>query len=349
MVSVRVCAPGSTTNCATIDNVLVDTGSYGLRLFSSVIPAATLNALPPQIVSSNQIAECAEFGSAFSWGTVRSADIGISGELARSVPIQVISDSSTSVPSAAPAACQINTQVVTPRDLGANGMLGIGVSTTDCPGCVNVPADQAYYSCNLGNCEPTIEPLNQQVTNPVAMFPVDNNGVIVELPQVADTGAASSVGTLVFGIDTQANNALSGTGATVLATDQFGDFNSTYKGTTITGHSYFDSGSNGFFFGDAAIPNSSNPLSATFLPPGVSPFSVVVIGLNAASATVPFNIANGTTLFNSGNFGFNDLGYSQPGTFDFGLPFFYGRHIFYGIGGTSSSGGTGPYVAYVSS
>ena len=32
--SVRVCVPGSTTQCQTIDHVLVDTGSVGLRLLS---------------------------------------------------------------------------------------------------------------------------------------------------------------------------------------------------------------------------------------------------------------------------------------------------------------------------
>ena len=31
-VTVTVCAPGSTTNCQTIDHVLLDTGSVGLRL-----------------------------------------------------------------------------------------------------------------------------------------------------------------------------------------------------------------------------------------------------------------------------------------------------------------------------
>jgi len=35
--SVTICAPGSTNNCQTIPNVLVDTGSVGLRVLSSAL------------------------------------------------------------------------------------------------------------------------------------------------------------------------------------------------------------------------------------------------------------------------------------------------------------------------
>ena len=52
MVSVKVCAPGSGgtgVTCSTIDNVLVDTESFGLRLFASVIPTSTLSNLTQQM------------------------------------------------------------------------------------------------------------------------------------------------------------------------------------------------------------------------------------------------------------------------------------------------------------
>jgi len=35
--SVEVCEPGSTTNCTTVPDVLVDTGSTGLRLLSGAV------------------------------------------------------------------------------------------------------------------------------------------------------------------------------------------------------------------------------------------------------------------------------------------------------------------------
>jgi hypothetical protein len=33
-------------------------------------------------------------------------------------------------------------------------------------------------------------------------------------------------------------------------------------------------------------------------------------------------------------------------TFDFGLPFFYGRNVFTAIEGKNTAGGLGPYFAY---
>src|SRR6185437_10849196 len=35
--SVTICLPGSTTQCQTIPDILVDTGSYGLRVFASAL------------------------------------------------------------------------------------------------------------------------------------------------------------------------------------------------------------------------------------------------------------------------------------------------------------------------
>src|SRR3569833_1819 len=63
--TVTVCAPGSTTNCQTIDHIQVDTGSSGLRILSEVLTIA----LPVlKDATGNVIAECVGYVDGASWG-----------------------------------------------------------------------------------------------------------------------------------------------------------------------------------------------------------------------------------------------------------------------------------------
>src|SRR5271165_1538018 len=67
--SVTICNPGSTTSCQTVDGVLVDTGSYGLRILQSQIPALKLLANKDPL--GNVLENCASLpdGSVL-WGPV---------------------------------------------------------------------------------------------------------------------------------------------------------------------------------------------------------------------------------------------------------------------------------------
>ncbi|RYF36373.1 MAG: DUF3443 family protein, partial [Comamonadaceae bacterium] len=67
-VSVTVCAPG-TDVCQVLEHVLVDTGSSGLRIFGSSLPARV--ALPPATTGGLPVSECMQFASGYTWGTVR--------------------------------------------------------------------------------------------------------------------------------------------------------------------------------------------------------------------------------------------------------------------------------------
>lgn len=347
MVSVKICAPGSNaaTSCATIPNVIVDTASFGLRLIRSAIPDATFSALTAETAHTSglPLAECALFGSGYAWGSVHLADVGLSSEIAQSVPIHVIGDPALTV--AAPSECQVGRQLASVADIGANGILGIGVSPTDCGSACELTARPQFYYTNAGNV--TSVPVSGQITNPVSLFAQDNNGVILEMAQVSDSGSATAQGTLVFGIDTQANNVLNGTGAPIFRTNLNGDFTSSYNGTVFT-QTFFDSGSTVLFFPDTTIARDTS--SGYYIPAATVGRTSTLVGTNPASVTLGFNIANGATLNASGNNAFNNLGIYMTRQFDFGLPFFYGRHVYYGISGRASSGGgTGPYVAYVSS
>jgi hypothetical protein len=349
MATVTICQPGTNaaTNCATISNVLVDTGSFGLRLFASAIPATTLGALTPQTQSGQQVAECVGFGSGSTWGTVRSVDLKMSGEIAQNLPIQVIADTGT-LAAPIPTACSSGTNITTPAKMGANGILGIGTSPNDCGAtCAASALTNQYYVCTGTVCTSVAEPVASQVTNPVKLFPVDNNGVIVEMAQIADTGATTGTGTLVFGIDTQSNNALSGTNATLMQTNVAGNMDGQFEGRTYTKQAFFDSGSSALFFESTTLSKGTNNYYTPAAPTGMQ---AVFTAANSTMTTVQFNVGNGTNLVGSGNYAFNNLGVAMFDNIDIGLPFFYGRHMYYHISGQpSTQAGTTPFVAYVSS
>jgi hypothetical protein len=350
-VSVTICAPGSTSNCQTISNIQVDTGSFGLRVVNSVLNASLLNALPVSTISGSgaQLAECATFADGFTWGTVRTATIAIGSErTTAAIPMQIIGDKdSSTVPT---SGCGSGASENTAGDLGANGILGIGTSPNDCGNtCANAGTAATfsnYFACPGGvSCARTAVPLAQQVANPVAHFPADNNGVIVQMPPVPATGAPSATGTLVFGIGTQSNNAL--TGVQSFTTDTFGDLNnSVFQGTTV--QAFLDSGSNGYFFSDSSIALCGSNFAGFYCPSSAQTRSLTLVGLNNAQTSASIGILSAATLFGNGNnFAFNDLAgqIGGSGSFDLGLPFFYGRHVYYGIDQTAS-GGQAPFVAF---
>jgi Protein of unknown function (DUF3443) len=364
--SVVICVPGSST-CQTVDHVLVDTGSEGLRVLASAItlPLAT------ELINNTPVAECVQYADgSFNWGSVRTADVKLSGEVASSIPIQVAGDMS---PSTIPTNCSTNsqtggpgTEIDTITSLGANGILGVGPFRQDCgPNCpsstANLPPQMyfPYYVCaSGGTCQPTAVSLSQQLQNPVWMFPQDNNGVIVELPSMGSSGAVSVAGSLVFGIGTQSNNGLNG--AKVVTTDSAGNITTAMvnNGQTSTyGQSFIDSGSNAYFFpDDANIATCTNTgtfgsgITSFYCPSSTLSLSAANSGQNGTSNSVPFSVANAETLFatNSGNNNaFNNVaGTNPPGGFDWGLPFFFGKNVFTAIELQSTPGGTGPYFAY---
>jgi hypothetical protein len=334
-VTVTVCVPG-TTDCRTVDHVLVDTGSFGLRLAASVInPALALPAVTN--AAGLQAGECGQFASGFVWGSVRRADVRLAGETAANLPIQVVGDPAT-IFRVVPPGCS-NTGANFGIDLGANGILGIGVFNQDCPTCANSAAPGVYFACAAIGCSSTTLPLASQVANPVRAFAVDNNGVAVVLPEVPVGGAVALSGTLIFGIGTQSNNQL-GT-ATVFTADSRGEFTTVYKGATFAS-SFLDSGSNGIFFDDLSIP-----LCAGFYcPPAPLSLAAVNRSSTGVSGTVNFTIENIQSISSSTvavNVG-GDI--NQAGGFDWGLPFFFGRKVFVGIAGASTPGGAGPFWAY---
>jgi uncharacterized protein DUF3443 len=336
-VSVTICEPG-TENCRVVDHVLVDTGSTGLRLTVSALGTLSLPAVAN--AAGTPVGECAQFASGFIWGSVRGADVRLGEERASAVPVQVASDPG-SIYATIPAECASTS----PRGElnvgpGANGILGVGMSTRDCGRNCVLTAGNVYFACADTGCTETRMPLASQVANPVSLFATDNNGVALVLPPVPIGGVPTLSGSLVFGIDTQSNNRLGS--ATVFTVDGHGNFTTTFNGQSFP-DSFIDSGSNGLFFSDPSLPQCSG----FYCPPAPLTLSAVNTSAANVSGTVDFivespsSVGGAAAAHLAGDF---DFGGSQ--SFDWGLPFFFGRTVFVAIAGASTSQGTGPFFAY---
>jgi hypothetical protein len=372
--SVTICAPGSSSNCVTVDHMLVDTGSVGVRVLDTEV--ASLNL--PQI---GGLFDCVQFGDgSFIWGPVVSANVTLAQETASNIPIHVISSATSP---AIPSGCSgINED--TQSSLGANGILGVGLEPFDCGLFCDVNGGQpsapapAYYVCPSSGCTPSFASCGaacsdstavQQVTNPVIGFPVDNNGVIVELPALPSSGTQATVtGNLVFGIGTESNNQV--TNANVFTVACADNFDTSYEGqpfdtdapscTSGALGGFIDSGSNAlYFFNAASVLTDCAAPSVFYCPASLTSLSATntavdpTTGATGFSGVVNFSVDNAANLFaaNPTNAAFSNLAGSQPAAangFDWGLPFFYGKNVYNAIDGQGVPTGlaNAPWYAY---
>jgi hypothetical protein len=351
-VTLKVCVSGQ-TQCASIDHVLVDTGSSGLRLVRSVLTSGGVTLTGETDAQGQAVEECMTFGGGQTWGPVALADVTVAGEIAAKLPVQVMDDTNAGAP--APASCGANGTLVNDvSGFGANGVLGVGVFAQDCgAACVSPATPLAfYYGCTTaGACTAENIALANQVTNPVALFATDNNGVIVSLPNLQNAnGDVSVTGELIFGIATQTDNALPSTALTVLGADANGEFTATYNGGTTAIPALIDSGTDSYAFDDPTIAVCASGAFVGYYCPALAPQPLFAVNTGAgtynATSTVNFALADPNS-FVAGASAFIDLGGGGGSThFTWGMPFFYGRKVYFGIEQRVSGTYTGPYYAY---
>ena len=390
--TVTVCAPGARptdgllAKCKTIDHVQVDTGSVGLRVLASKV--AGLGLIPVELAAdasraglAGQAYECYPFVIGGLWGPTARADVRLGEQWASALTVQLIQDG----PNAAallPDDCSqwIDGPVLSSASaLGSNGILGIGSTVLDCGlGCLdkNYPDSihAQYYSCPPGasgtlDCSAAAVVAPMQVFNPVARLApdpannnlADNNGVVLVLPAVPDTGAAKVNGELIFGINTRSTDVGKRSISNQLAAgakpirlgvdrqnslsahgfDSYLNISTEYNGRTIY-NSYLDTGTNGFFFYDSSIALCSTPDSGkpTWYCPLKSLFPSAVLsdgdspGLNAL--TVSFLVRDSGTVLPSstalpGMAGAPADPLTSAASFSWGLPFFYGKRVLLSI------------------
>ena len=346
--TVTVCAPGSTSLCQTIDHVLVDTGSIGLRLLASELRADVAQTLLTG-AQGLPLLNCAKFiDNTYAWGPLASVDVKLAGKTAANLPIQLMGHPAyTSVDAACPGGSRLDTVA----GLGGKGVLGLGLFKQDCgPGCVTTAKNNVYFTCNSAACtsvQPSLASLDQQVTHPIARFDGDNNGLLIDLPAASAQGNTSLTGAMVFGVGTRANNQL--TASKSLSTSANGYVTTVLAGQSLR-RSFIDTGSNALFFDSPTLPLCPGSATIRFYCPSTRVNAAATLaGNNGAMQPVTLAIDNALALFATpsnavlptlaGNL-------ADPTGFDWGLPFFYGRRVFLGIEGEASPGGTGPYYAF---
>lgn len=339
----------SGSDCQTINNVLIDTGSSGFRVFRSVL--TTLSSFTSITMKGSQVGECARFGNGSygDWGGLVSARIKLGGEPSVTVPIQIIDPTfagqytSSGTSSSSNTSCGSSfTPDTSPSQAGFNAILGVGLGVHWCGStCVTSASPGYYFTCPSGSCSGTTLHESDQDQNPVASLNNgDDKGVILSLPCPAASGSPSLDGSLIIGIGTGSNNQPSAGVQTYSASSSF-SFQTTFQNVSYNG-AYIDSGSDAYYFTDNSIPSCSSPNSGVYCPSAPLFLTAQVAGSSGSpSATIDFSIAT-PSFFQSvyGNIGIQGNGFA------WGLPFFFGREVFVGINGKRSTLGTGPYWAF---
>ncbi|MFM0132490.1 DUF3443 family protein [Paraburkholderia sediminicola] len=344
-VTLTVCPPSASnaSQCETIPNMLLDTGSVGVRVTAGAISRSLKSKLLLQVGATDDasqsypIAECALFGSGFTWGQVRRADVTIGPKQARNIPIQIIDDGAY----ATPQDC-ISSGPKFDMPSGFNGIVGIGHSVRDYPGVADKVLPVYYYCQSSAACYATRVSLDKQVMNPVAAFTASNNGTIIRLPALPAGGQASVTGELVFGVGTQGNNALP-SNANVMMVDQYGYFTTEYQGRAFI-NSAIDSGTNGFAFPDSTIPTTGE----WFTPARTLSLSASLEATNGAGTPIPltFSIDNFINVTANGYAAYDSVGMYFSDMYLWGLPFFYGRNVYTVLEGAKVGTQVGPFVAF---
>ena len=121
-VSVTICTPATST-CQTINDILLDSGDSGLRIFKQVLSVP----LTQVTTGGNAVAECIQYADGSSvWGPVKTAGVVLGNEPAVQVPIQVIDSTFGNSAAGCSGALQ------TPAEAGYNGSLGVSFFAQDC-------------------------------------------------------------------------------------------------------------------------------------------------------------------------------------------------------------------------
>ncbi len=356
-ITLTVCQPGTTT-CQTIDHIIVDTGSTGLRINQSALNLS----LPSIEYNSLSLYQCMQYGGGYGFGPAVTANVKIGGESAYNIPMQIFIDNEEEQ-SLVPTSCTSGTSFADFNAMGAHGIIGVNpYSNPD-----NTYTAGGVYTCTSDlDCtevsNPDAIPTKLNI-NPVAAFSQDNNGLILSLPNISTPTNGPVVGTITFGLDTESNNTVSSTVTTVLgdptATWPVGFFRSTTE--NIETRAIFDSGTPTLDFYSATMAKCTESAWVAFYCPEPSPqawASTINNYSGGAQTAISNSIVNYELIYPTGQGPsivpyIGEIANPLDDITIYGLPYFFGKSIYLGLKGDSESGvetplGKGPSWGFAS-
>ncbi len=343
-ITVKICKPGvvpvNTEYCQVIDHVMIDTGSFGLKINQSALSGDFTSSLPTlNDIHNNPVYTCAQYGSGYMFGSDNYADIYISGEKSSNMPIQIINDGNQSN---LPIQCTSTGKFNNLANYGAKAILGINPSVYLSNDFFdNFTYTNGQYQLIMGSSD-IIESIN---VNPIIGFKTDNNGMIFNLPPAASNQNVNLYGTITFGLNTQANNIINAT--KVISNTTGGQFYAQNISPTegeIT-EAIIDTGTNGFMFNsDLRLCQRSNIYCPN------TPTSWVTQAFGVNSLLSPINITQQISNSQGKNQIAPFMGMARPNSqgIIYGMPFLFGKTIFMSFESTQTALGTGPSVGWIS-
>ena len=332
-VSITICEPG-THHCETIDRIKLDTGSDGLRIFKSAIKSVHLPIVKNTM--GQDLAMCAEMaGGTGYWGPVAKADVMLGDESAPNTRVQItdLDYPKDNIPCKA-----------LPAD-GRNGILGMGATYAGNNG-------QRFFSCSSGRCSISFPTAMQRPINPMMSFLKDKNGFIMSSPKIPTDGLTNVSGKIIFGLGTRPNNQVQAANVQTCHLGESGFHKVEFRGKTF--NTMADSGSYAYNI----PPGAMTVPYCRYSPQEACPRREMKVeykllnadGTQCAMLTVPIvkREAEGTfgekSWVNGGVV--SRLGGLLDSMLTLGMPFFYGRDVYYGFQGRVSPLGTGPLMAF---
>ncbi len=324
-------------------------------MLNANLAAALTPVRTASMAAGHALIECSQFADGYSWGPVKVVDMTLGSATVAGLPVHVIGDP-TYPSTLAPTACTTSGPSPTEEDtvtaFGANGLIGIGYFLQDCgPNCAS--DGSAYNDCTPTACVGYFASLAEQLPNPVSLLPSGSNGVQIQLPTVAEAVDTPVSGTIVFGVGAAAGS-LPGNVSVFQVNPGNGTFTADYASTSFTS-SFVDSGSNGWYFPNQApaIATCANPDQAFYCPTGGS----VQLSATIHDWMTPTHTATvGITLYDFSQFTNSTVAASGLGgilsgsgltsSFDFGLPFFFGKNVYVAFENTTLNGAAAPAFAY---